>query len=235
MDMRSLPHLPQIREMYDQFNALVTDIDCGLRCAPFNPAGKPFCCDICHAVPAVYRQEWDYLKVHTNLWHVWQGTECPADATDADELRASMPAHMLLLACLGPQDCQRPYRALSCRQFPFFPYINSRDRFVGLTIEWEYWEVCWVLNHLNRVTVDYRREFIRTYDRLFGLWEEEFDAYALRSEEIRDFYGGCQRRFPLLHRNGKDYLVSPGSDRLERVDLNRLAQHGFWENNNDAA
>ncbi len=216
--MKSLPHLPEIREIYDQFNAPVTDFDCGMRCAPNNPSGKPFCCDICHAVPAAYRQEWDFLKVHTNLWHEWQGTEC-AGEDDPEAIRSETPEHMLLLACLGPRLCQRPYRALSCRQFPFFPYINSRDRFVGLTIEWEYREVCWVLNNLSRVTVDYRREFIRTYDRLFGLWEEEFDAYAFRSEEIRVHYGGCKRRFPLLHRNGKDYLVSPGSDRLERVVL----------------
>jgi hypothetical protein len=218
MEMNYPPQLPKIREIYDQFNAPVTDIDCGLKCSPNNPSGKPFCCDICHAVPAAYLQEWDYLKINTNLWHEWQGTECPGE-DDLERLRSETPGHMLLLSCLGPQQCQRPYRALSCRQFPFFPYINSRDRFVGLAIEWEYQEICWVLNNLSRVTVDYRQEFILTYDRLFGLWEEEFDAYALRSEEIRTHYGRIKRRFPLLHRNGKNYLVSPRSDRLERMIL----------------
>ena len=45
---------------------------------------------------------------------------------------------MLLLACQGPAHCQRPFRALSCRQFPFFPYITADDRFIGLAYEWEF-------------------------------------------------------------------------------------------------
>jgi hypothetical protein len=127
---------------------------------------------------------------------------------------------MLLLACKGPALCQREYRALSCRQFPFFPYITSTGRFIGLACEWEYEHICWVLNNLREVTPAYRNEFVSLYDRLFAVWEDEFEAYAIHSENLRAHYANRKHRFPLLHRNGGNYLVSPVSERLGR-DLQR--------------
>jgi len=188
-----------------------------LLCAPHNPNGIPFCCDICQAVPAAYRQEWEYLRQHTDLWHGWRGDECPQDPGDPAGLRAEMPDHMLLLACQGPAHCQRQYRAVSCRQFPFFPYVTSRDRFIGLAYEWEFEAVCWVIHNLDAVSDAYRREFVRTYDELFARWEEDFEGYALLSAEMRQRFAEKKRRIPILHRNGGNYLLSPGSERLRRV------------------
>ncbi len=198
------------------FNEPVTAIDCGTMCAPHNPSGKPFCCDICHAVPAAYRQEWEYLSPNTDLWHAWRGDECAENPEDPGRLQDETPGHMLLLACKGPALCQREYRLLSCRQFPFFPYITSTGRFIGLACEWEYENICWVLNHLREVTPAYRNEFVSLYDRLFAVWEDEFEAYAIHSENLRADYANRKCRFPILHRNGGNYLVSPASQRLER-------------------
>jgi hypothetical protein len=209
-----------IRALYDAFDMPVTDIDCGQMCAPLNPRRKPFCCDICEAVPAAHHAEWDYLRRSTRLWHAWRGDECP-DEQDADRLRAETPAHMILLACLGPAECQRPYRALSCRQFPFFPYITSQGRFLGLSIEWAFERVCWVLQNLGRVTPGYRAAFVRTYDDLFYTLPGEFDSYAALSEEMRATFAAQRRRIPLLHRNGRDYLLSPRSERLARTLLTK--------------
>ncbi|HPO57326.1 MAG TPA: hypothetical protein PLV53_00630 [Anaerolineaceae bacterium] len=150
----SSPHYPRIdfRRLYDRFDAPVTEFDCGLLCAPHNPSGLPFCCDICQAVPVAYRQEWEYLRQNTGLWHPWQGSECPADPADPADLREQTPDHMVLLACQGPAHCQRNFRAVSCRQFPFFPYITADDRFLGLACEWEFENMCWVISHLETVT-----------------------------------------------------------------------------------
>ncbi len=212
----TLPHL-DFHRIYAGFDAPVTAFDCGLLCAPHNPNGIPFCCDICHAVPAAYRQEWNYLRQHTDLWHEWRGDECPQDPGDPAELRADTPDHMLLLACKGPAHCQRNYRAISCRQFPFFPYITSDDRFIGLAYEWEFESTCWVIRNLGAVTDAYRGEFVRTYDELFTRWEEDFDGYALLSAEMRQRFAAQKRRIPLLHRNGGYYLLSPVSERLRRL------------------
>ena len=219
----------EIRELYDGFDAPIAALDCGKKCAPYNPSGKPFCCDICHAVPAAYRSEWAYLKNNTGLWHAWRGDEC-GQGDDArgerKKIGANLPRNMVLLACLGPNRCQRSFRALSCRQFPFFPYVTSDYRFLGLAYEWEFEPVCWVVSNLNRVTARFREEFIRTYDHLFALFQEEFDAYAVHSERMREHYRQVGRRFPLLHRNGATYLISSRSERIRRVEPGRLPRFG---------
>ncbi len=202
--------LDDIRKLYDAFDAPVVPLDCGKKCAPDNPSGKPFCCDICHAVPAAYRQEWAYLQPRTDLWHAWRGDECPADPTDPEELRADTPEHMLLLACKGPLECQRAYRAVSCRQFPFYPYISTRGRFAGLSYDWVFEQQCWVIQHLEAVTQAYRAEFVRLYDRLFASLSGDLDGYANYSEQARDYFRSQRRPLPLLHRNGRKYMLKIG-------------------------
>ncbi len=219
-----------IRRLYDQFDAPLTDFDCGLKCALHNPRGKPFCCDICEAVPVAFHQEWAYLRQQTALWHEWRGDECAQSPVNPGALRDQAPDHLVLLACLGPASCQRPFRTLSCREFPFFPYITSNDRFIGLAYEWEFESSCWVISHLDCVSQVYRREFIQTYDALFSLWEEEYESYYALSQDMRDHFRKQKRRIPLLHRNGGYYLISPASERLRRVDPRQFPRFGVYRN-----
>ncbi|MBI9049906.1 MAG: hypothetical protein JEZ00_10825 [Anaerolineaceae bacterium] len=211
--------MPQVhfRKLYDQFNAAITHLDCGEQCAQHNPSGKPFCCDICQAVPALYDAEWHYLHVNTDLWALWQGNECPECAERIVELKSATPAYMLLGACLGHRQCQRNYRALSCRQFPFFPYITDDYRFIGLAYEWTVEETCWVINNLDMVLPTYRQEFVAAFDHLFDMWPDEMESYAVLSAEMREVFLSRRWRIPILHRNGKDYLLSAGSERLQQV------------------
>ncbi len=215
-----------IRQLYDGFHAPLTSFDCGAKCAPHNPTRKPFCCDICQAVPAGYDQEWEYLRQKTDLWHVYRGDECSAEPPDLANLQAVTPEHMLLLACQGPARCQREFRAVSCRQFPFFPYITSDDRFLGLAYEWSFEPVCWVISNLEQVTQAYRREFIQAYDEILALWPDDHESYANLSEEMRQHFEKHKRRIPLLHRNGGDYLLSPRSERLTRVEPGKFRRFG---------
>jgi hypothetical protein len=222
--------LADIRKLYDGFDAPIAALDCGGKCAQHNPSGKPFCCDICFAVPAAYRQEWDYLQPNTGLWHEWRGDECATSPKNEHaELLAETPPGMLLLACLGPAECQRPYRALSCRQFPFFPYITADDRFLGMAYEWEFEETCWVLSNLPEVTQAYRQQFVESHDRLFSFSDEAFESYQIHSQRLRERFHRLRRRFPLLHRNGSLVLVSPGSERLARVSAEQLPKFGFYK------
>lgn len=225
----------EIRALYAGFDATVTDIDCGQRCAPHNPSGKPFCCDICHAVPAGYTSEWETLKKLTKLWHRYRGDECasgpsPESADHATELE--MPPSMIPLACLGPDQCERENRLLSCRQIPFFPYVTSDYQFLGLAYDWEFESKCWVLSNLGRVTDAYREEFVRTYDHIFALFQSEFESYALRSEETREHFASKRRRIPLIHRDGGYRLISPGSERVRVVEVVQLPKFGPYRENN---
>ncbi len=217
------------RQLYDRFDLPLTACDCGEKCAPHNPTGKPFCCDICQAVPAAYHQEWEYQQRHSDLWHAWRGDECPEDSTDADSLRAEAPGHMLLLACQGPARCQRPFRLMSCRQFPFYPYITADDRFLGLVYDWEFESLCWVISNLGEVSSAYRQAFAEVYDELFFLLPGEYDSYVCLSEQIRAHFASQRRRIPLLHRNGGYYLLSPSSERLQWVEAGRLPHFGPYK------
>ena len=217
-----------IRKLYDSFDIPVVPLDCGQKCAPYNPGGKPFCCDICHAVPAAYRQEWDYLQPRTDLWHPWRGDECAAYPEDPAALAADTPDEMILLACQGPQQCQREYRSLSCRQFPFFPYITADFAFIGLTYNGEFEETCWVISHLNQVTEAYRKTFVQFYDDLFSLWPPEMENYALRTEEMRTYFTIHKRSIPILHRDGGYYLLRPINERLRRIAPERLPKYGVY-------
>ncbi len=220
--------VPQLNilSLYDRFRVPVTALDCGLKCAPHNPSGKPFCCDICQAVPAVYDQEWEFLRQNTDLWHAWRGNECNEEPVNPAVLQAETPEHMLLAACRGPAQCQREYRAISCRQFPFFPYISSDDRFIGLAYEWAFEPVCWVISNLGAVTQAYRREFIQGYDEILALWPDDHESYTNLSEDMRQHFASQKRRIPILHRNGGSYLLSPTSERLRRVDPDRFPRFG---------
>jgi hypothetical protein len=220
-----------LRVLYDGFNTPIAKLDCGKKCAPHNSSGKPFCCDICHAVPAAYKSEWMYFRTTTDLWHAYRGDECDA-SRDPETGRAvpdsDLPPGMVSLACLGPEHCQRPYRAFSCRAFPFFPYVTSDYRFLGLACEWEFESVCWVISNLSAVTDKYRAEFLRAFDYLLATFDDVFESYATHSERMRVHYASLRRRFPLLHRNGRAYLVSPISERMQRVEVPTLPHFGFY-------
>ncbi|GAB4421843.1 MAG: hypothetical protein Kow002_10970 [Anaerolineales bacterium] len=219
-----------IRALYARFDLPVTEQDCGQQCAPHNPNGIPFCCDICHAVPAAYRSEWKALKKSTKLWHPYRGDEdCASSSSDkpADRLTdLDMPPGMIPLACLGPDRCERENRLLSCRQFPFYPYVSSDYRFLGLAYDWEFEAVCWVVSRLELVSEAYCESFVRTYDHLFALFQDEFESYAIRSEEARAHFASLRRRIPVIHRDGGYRLVSPVNERIYRVDVNQLPRFG---------
>jgi hypothetical protein len=213
---RKLPAI-SFRQTYDRFDAPVTAIDCGFMCAPHNPSGKPFCCDICHAIPAAYHTEWEYLQENTDLWRRWHPGDCKSSPNEL-EPQGETPEHMTLLTCKGPQHCQRSFRAISCRQFPFFPYITADDRFIGLAYEWAFEDTCWVISHLDLVTDQYRQAFLRTYDAIFSLWSHDYESYVHLSEQMRAHFAAQKRRIPILHRSGGIYLLSPGSERMQRAE-----------------
>lgn len=222
-----------IRSLYEGFNSPITTLDCGQKCAPYNINRIPFCCDICHAVPAAYQSEWETLKDATRLWHRYRGDEC-ASSPDASERTGNkpekdsqndeldMPPGMIPLACLGPSRCERENRLLSCRQFPFFPYITSDYRFLGLAYDWEFESKCWLISRLGLVTDAYREEFVRVFDQLFALFQDELESYAIRSEETRTHFASIRRRIPLINREGGFRLISPVNERAYRVTADKL-------------
>ena len=211
-----------ISTLYKKLNAPILEIDCGEKCASHNPNQTPFCCDICEAVPAAYQQEWEYLEPRTDLWHRSRGDECTKKPEDPNKLEAETPESMVLLACKGAPYCQREFRALSCRQFPFFPFITDDFSFIGLAYDWEFEHKCWVISNLARVSETYRQEFVKTFDEYFNLWPQEMESYAVRSAEMRAQFSKQQRQIPILFREGGYFLLDPERECLEQIDPAKL-------------
>lgn len=221
--------LENICRLYDEFSAPITALDCGQKCAIHNPTGKPYCCDICHAIPAAYTEEWKFLQQSTTLWHTWHGNEAKEiDKDDREKLIAETPENMILLACLGPKSCERKFRTLSCRQFPFFPYVTSDYRFIGMAYDWEFEQTCWVISHLQDVSIPYKEQFFETHDRLFAFSQDAFDSYHEHSTRMRTHFGNLRRRIPLLHRNGNSYLISPLSERMVKSATEKFPRFGVY-------
>jgi hypothetical protein len=213
---------PDFGAMYARFQAPITALDCGSKCAPYNERGVPFCCDTGHAVPTAYQAEWDYLQANTDLWHVWQA-EHPKETA---RLLSQTPPGQMLIACQGHTLCQRGFRSLTCRAFPFFPYLTKDGRFIGLSYYWEYEDRCWVISNLQVVSQEYRDQFIAAYDLLFQQMPDEHENFLRHSGYMRRTFNRRRRAIPLLHRNGRAYKISPRSGRMRSVAVESLPKFG---------
>ncbi len=211
--------------LYQGFDAPIAALDCGRKCAPYNEGGIPFCCDTRHAVPTVYLEEWAYLSSKTDLWHLWQSD----DPQETVHLQAETPDGQVLVACLGHTACQRNFRSLTCRAFPFYPYLDSRGTFLGLSYYLEYADRCWVANNLQVVTPTYVRQFVTTYERIFVHYPQEHENFAAHSAHTRQICFQKRRRIPLIHRNGRVYQISPRSERLRCVHPADLPRYGPYK------
>lgn len=210
------------RRLYTQFDPAITAVDCGLKCAPYNDYGVPFCCDTSHAVPSAYQEEWDFLKANSKLWHLWESV----DSGETARLQSETPVGQVLIACLGYKLCQRNYRSITCRAFPFFPYFTREGDFIGLTYYWQYEDRCWVISHLDQVTREYVQGFIFTYDDIFRWYGQEIENFKYHSTVMRRVFGRWKRAITLLHRNGKFYKISPGSGRMRKINASDLSKFG---------
>ena len=218
-------HQINFADLYARFDAPIAAFDCGERCAPHNENGAPFCCDTRHAVPTAYDAEWVYLQDNTDLWHTWQGRS----VAEKRRLEKETPDGMVLLECKGHRLCQRGFRAITCRAFPFFPYITRDDWFVGMTYYWQYEYACWVVSNLQVVTPEYQAQFMAAFDELFERMPEERESYRQYSSTMRRVFGRWGRAIPLLHRNGKTYKVTPRNGRMRRVEATRLPKFGPYQ------
>lgn len=211
--------------LYAQFEAPIAAFNCGDRCAPYNERGVPFCCDTRHAVPTAYLDEWGYLKENTDLWHLWSSD----DPAETAALEQQTPRDQVLIACQGHTRCQRGFRSLTCRAFPFFPYLNREGEFLGLSYYWEYEDRCWVISNLQIVSPEYREQFIAAYDLIFERFPGERENFRYHSIVMRRVFGRRKRSIPLLHRDGKTYMVAPGGGKMRQVDPASLPKFGPYE------
>lgn len=192
---------------------------------PFNEYGVPFCCDTNYAIPTAFLSEWAYLERNTDLWHLWESE----DPDETDRLRAETPDEQVMIECLGHKFCQRNFRSITCRAFPFFPYVTLEWEFIGLSYYWVYEDRCWVINNLDTVTPEYVKQFVNTYDKLFENFSGELDNFRYHSIIMRRVFGQQKRQIPLLHRDGGAFTVATKDGTLNSVNPAQLPKYGPYE------
>jgi hypothetical protein len=219
-----LPH-DAIESIYRNFESPLATLDCGRKCSPYNQNGVPFCCDTRHAVPTAYHSEWLLLEANTDLWHPWQDS----DQEETARLRAETPDGLVLIECLGHQVCQREYRSIVCRAFPFFPYVNSSNLFIGLTYYWEYEDRCWVISNLEVVTQKFILQFVLTYDHIFAEQPGELENFRYHSDVMLQEFAGRGEDIPILHRDGGIFQIAPEDESMHQVEPDDLPKFGPYE------
>jgi len=211
--------------LFAQFHSPITETDCGKKCAPYNEYGVPFCCDTNHTIPSAYNLEWEYLHSATNLWHLWKGQ----NDDETRRLQSITPQGNLLIACQGHEYCQRGFRSITCRSFPFFPYISEEDRFIGLSYYWEYEDRCWVISNLDKVREEYRQEYIAAYEVILERFPAEWDVFRYQSEEMRHIFAQFRRSITLLHRDGKNYKIASTTGKLRRLSQDQFPKFSVYK------
>jgi hypothetical protein len=209
--------------IYDQFTAAISRFDCGKKCAPHN-GGEPVCCTTAHAVPIVDKYEWRLLESRTDLWHRYE----PTDASGR-QIVAELHPDCMAVECKGARHCERDNRSLSCRAFPFFPYITRDDRLIGLAYYWIFEQQCWVISNLGIVDRDFARECIAAYELLFAHDHEEYDSIKEHSAYMRRVFTRRNRIIPLIDRDGGYFAVEPRTHVIRPARLDEFAQHGPYK------
>lgn len=212
-----MPATPALyKQIYDGFQAPISRFDCGQKCAPLNN-GEPVCCSTKDAVPVVDRAEWKLLKTRTKMWREWVPTDAPGRALAAD-----LEPLCLGIECNGAQHCERDNRSMSCRTFPFFPYVTREGEFVGLAYFWAFEHLCWVVNNLQIVDREYVRQFIDNYDKLFAADKDEFEGNKDQSAAARRVFTRWNRIIPLIGRDYEFYAVEPRTHVVRRAALSEF-------------
>ncbi|MBL8020178.1 MAG: hypothetical protein JNM27_10980 [Leptospirales bacterium] len=190
----------EIRYYHSLLTEELTDFDCGDLCKGDN-GGEPYCCKAEHAVPLLYKAEFEHLKAMGDLWHEWK----PVTGEDK-KIKETASRDQLFCECKGIAHCVRDQRSISCRTFPLEPYLDRRNVIIGLTFVRDFTQrdpdTGKVKCPMTRRKNDVRQEFV---DAHFVFWEkimlrreEEFETYVETSRSLRRERNRTGRQFQVL-------------------------------------
>lgn len=213
----------EYESIYAGFEAAISRYDCGQYCAPHN-GGEPVCCSTKNAIPIATVEEWKFLKSRTDLWHIYQ------PRTEAErKIKEELPHDCRALECKGAAFCERQNRTLSCRSFPFFPYITKGYEFVGLAYYWYFEDRCWVISNLQIVEREFVNEFVSTFELLFRKVPGEFEVFRDYSASMRRAFSRWKRNIPLIGRDGGYFEVVPNSGEIRLAKVEDFLKHGPYK------
>lgn len=217
------------RRVHENFQAPVSQFDCGRKCAPHN-GGEPVCCSTEHAIPVADKPEFDLLRARTDLWRRYT----PTDAQARREL-ADLHEDCVAIECKGARHCERDNRTMACRAFPFFPYMTRAGEIPGLSYYWSFEDRCWVISNLGIVTPGFVRECIESYEMIFAADREEHDVYMRLSADMRRVFARRNAIIPIIGRDGTFFAVEPRTHVLRPATPAEFPAFGPYKNEETVA
>lgn len=222
--MRAARNKAVFRELYSGFDMPLCEVDCGLKCGPHNDYGVPICCDIHQVIPSAFDLEWSYLRENTDLWKPWSSTG-PLDEDLKDEIQDGQ----VLIECKGYQECQREFRTLTCRAFPFYPYLDSGGSFIGLAYYSEFRYGCWIISNLDLVSQPYKEAFQRTFQRVFEIYPDYLQNLIDYCSYARETAAEESEKIVLLGFSGDVFMIDPQTEEKYQVEYKELSAFGPFE------
>lgn len=202
--------------IFKDFTASVVPVDCGEKCRHLND-GIPICCDTDHAVPVMDRSEFKLLRSRSKLWRMYKPS-----TPDGKEIVDSLHHECVAAVCKGAAFCERDNRSLSCRAFPFFPFISKDDEFLGLAHYWDFEDRCWVISNMQMVTPEFIDEFHATYDLLFSEKPDEKDVFKDFSTNMRRVFSRKRRSIFVIERDHNFLEIKPKGKGMAKVSGDAL-------------
>ena len=191
--------------LYAGFDAPVSRYDCGRKCAPLNN-GTALCCSADNAVVVAYKTEFEFLKGRTDIWSKFK----PYDYSTR-QIVEELTHDCMAIECKGVAFCERNNRTLTCRGFPFYPYLTRQKELVGIGTYWMFEDRCWMISNLEIVERTFIDQFLATYEAIFAKDKSEFQTYVEFSASARRVFSRWKREIPLLGRDGKLMIVEPST------------------------
>lgn len=199
----------EIPYLLNSLNENIVDYDCSLLCKKYNN-NVAYCCEASNAVPILFKAEYEYFKLHTDLWFKWS----PKNKDDR-ELLEHVREDQIFAECKGVKYCNRQYRSITCRTFPLEPYIDLRGVFVGLTFLKDFLE-----EDENTITrcplasrhTDIRQEFIDSHylywQHIMFRLKSEYDVYVYSSKKLREYTNKKKKELIILYPSWYEGVMS---------------------------
>ena len=168
----------QLGRFYRMLSVQMTDFDCGKHCAPQNN-DVPYCCDREKVVPVLFKDEYECHRKKGAFWR-----KMPIQTKADKKLVQDTCSYNVFAVCPGVQNCHRPLRALSCRLFPFEPFLDDKGCVLGLVYQNGENACCSLMGKPQQVYKQtYIRNCVRVWQELINIFPEEKDMYIRESRK----------------------------------------------------
>jgi len=187
-------------------------------------AANPYAATPSSPSPSALSKSGRFLNRAAKMWHSYK----PRDEAER-KVKEALPRYCKMMECNGASRCERDNRALSCRAFPFFPYVTKEYEFVGLTYYWTFEETCWVISNLQVVDKGFVSEFISTFDYIFRKVADELEIFRDHSASMRRVFSRRGTRIPLIGRDANYYEVLPKTGEIQPTKVEAFEKFGVYK------